>query len=86
MPKCANDRSLAIAHGPEDVFWGQGADVKWQQRDVDEADIEALIAERTSPAVEDALRSLLDAPTAGNNNCAPRRRARAARRRAGAEA
>ena len=24
VPKCATDRSLAIAHGLEDVFWVEG--------------------------------------------------------------
>ena len=32
VPKCATDRSLAIAHGLEDVFWVEGTDGKWQQR------------------------------------------------------
>lgn len=27
-PKCATDRSLAIAHGLEDVFWIDGTDGK----------------------------------------------------------
>ena len=29
VPKCATDRSLAIAHGLEDVFWVEGTDGKW---------------------------------------------------------
>ena len=32
VPKCATDRSLAIAHGLEDVFWVEGADGKWKPR------------------------------------------------------
>ena len=32
VPKCATDRSLAIAHGLEDVFWVEGADGKWTKR------------------------------------------------------
>ena len=32
VPKCATDRSLAIAHGLEDVFWADGADGKWKPR------------------------------------------------------
>ena len=32
VPKCATDRSLAIAHGLEDVFWVEGDDGKWKPR------------------------------------------------------
>lgn len=66
VPKCAKDRSLAIAHGLEDVFWIEGSDGKWQPRQVDRATIETLIKERTSLAVKDALESLLHAPAPGN--------------------
>ncbi|MDQ3773880.1 MAG: BREX-1 system adenine-specific DNA-methyltransferase PglX [Pseudomonadota bacterium] len=31
VPKCATDRSLAIAHGLEEVFWVEGPDGKWQR-------------------------------------------------------
>lgn len=62
VPKCAEDRSLAIAHGLEDIFWIEGADGKWQPRKVDKATVDQLIAERTSPAVKEALHNLLNAP------------------------
>lgn len=62
VPKCATDRSLAIAHGLEDVFWVEGDDGKWTRRPAPIRPIENLIAERTSPAVKAALASLLDAP------------------------
>jgi len=62
VPKCAEDRSLAIAHGLEDVFWIEGSNGKWQPRKVDLATIDQLIKERTSAAVKDALKSLLEAP------------------------
>jgi hypothetical protein len=62
VPKCAEDRSLAIAHGVEEVFWVEGDDGKWQPRQVDPAIIDQLIKERTSAAVKDALKSLLEAP------------------------
>lgn len=65
VPKCAKDRSLAIAHGLEDVFWIEGSDSKWTARKNPTRSIEALVAERSSPAVKSALQSLLDAPTAG---------------------
>jgi hypothetical protein len=63
VPKCTEDRSLAIAHGLEEVFWVEDDKGKWQSRMVDPVTIEQLIKERTSAAVKDALKSLLDAPT-----------------------
>jgi hypothetical protein len=62
VPKCANDRSLAIAHGLEDVFWVEGVDGKWTRRARPTRLIEDLVAERTSPAVKAALADLLGAP------------------------
>lgn len=60
--KCATDRSLAIAHGLEDVFWVEGNDGKWTARENPTQSVEDLVRERTSPAVKAALKSLLDAP------------------------
>ncbi|WP_296167054.1 hypothetical protein [uncultured Brevundimonas sp.] len=62
VPKCAKDRSLAIAHGLEDVFWFEDAAGKWQARPAPTRPLDELIAKRTSPAVKAALQSLLDAP------------------------
>jgi hypothetical protein len=62
VPKCATDRSLAIAHDLEDVFWEQDADGKWSEREDPTRPIDELVAERSSPAVKDALESLLHAP------------------------
>jgi hypothetical protein len=64
VPKCATDRSLAIAHGLEDVFWAEGADGKWKPRSIPTRSIDDLVRERSSPAVKVALKSLLDAPVA----------------------
>lgn len=75
VPKCAKDRSLAIAHNLEEVFWVEGADGKWTSRKAPTRPIDDLIAERTSPAVKAALASLLDAPEPVT---ASRRRGRAA--------
>ena len=55
VPKCAEDRSLAIAHALEDVFWFEDEDGKWQPRDEPTEDVGDLIRERTSSAVKDAL-------------------------------
>ena len=60
LPKCAKDRSLAIAHGLEDEFWVEGADGKWTERTTRTRAID----ERTSPAVKAALMSMLEAPVA----------------------
>jgi hypothetical protein len=64
VPKCAKDRSLAIAHGLEDVFWVAGTDGKWTARKTPTRSVDELVSERTSPAVKSALKSLLEAPTA----------------------
>ena len=72
VPKCATDRSLAIAHGLEASFWQEDPDKpgKWIARKVPEAEIRALIAERTSAAVKAAVESLVGATS---NEGAPRR-------------
>ncbi len=62
VAKCARDRSLAIAHGLEDVFWAEAPDGRWVARAVDAATVERLVAARASAAVKDALASLLGAP------------------------
>ncbi len=63
VPKCVTDRSLAIAHDLENVFWIETSDGQWLSRGTDQTTIDRLIRERTSPAVKEALRSLLDAPS-----------------------
>lgn len=67
LPKCAKERSLALAHNLEDVFWVQGTDGKWSARKSPTREIGELVRERTSPAVKSALKSLLDAPVAIGN-------------------
>jgi len=61
VPKCARDRSLAIAHGLEDEFWADDADGKWASRQIDGATVERLIQERSSAAVKAALANLMAA-------------------------
>ena len=68
VPKCADDRSLAIAHGLENVFWFEDADGKWKKRQVPVRPVEELVRERTSPAVKAALKSLLEAPAANGGS------------------
>jgi len=62
VPKCATDRSLAIAHDLEEEFWKKNANGKWAKKKVSKERIEALIKERTSPTVKAALNDLLSAP------------------------
>ena len=81
VPKCAEDRSLAIAHGLEDVFWYEDMDGKWQPRDVGQEAIDRLVKERTSAAVRDALRSLLEAPATGRSRRRKAPRAKGRRER-----
>lgn len=61
-PKCATDRSLAIAHDLEEIFWVEGADGKWVKRGRPTRPVEDLVAERISPAVKAALADLHRAP------------------------
>jgi hypothetical protein len=63
VPKCASDRSLAIAHGLEEVFWIDAQDGKWNPRPAPTRPVDELVRERASSAVKAALKSLLDAPT-----------------------
>jgi hypothetical protein len=62
VPKCAEDRSLAIAHDLEEVFWDQDTDGKWTVREEPTRPTAELMTERSSAAVKDALESLLTAP------------------------
>ncbi|MBV9496261.1 MAG: hypothetical protein JOZ54_18575 [Acidobacteria bacterium] len=64
VPKCAIDRSLAIAHGLEQTFWSE-VDGKWRPRDVPQAEMDRLIALRTSEAVKQARQEFLNAPAPG---------------------
>ncbi len=80
VPKCRDDRSLAIAHGLEDDFWYEDDGGKWQQREVTAEEVEALVAERASSAVKAAREDLLGAPVP-NGRKTRKRRARVRRGR-----
>lgn len=87
VPKCARDRSLAIAHGLEDVFWTEGANGKWTTRKIPMRSVDELVRERTSPAVKSALKSLLEAPfVTGNGGRGRAGRGRSATRVYGGDA
>ena len=57
IPKCAEDRSLAIAHGVEDVFWVRDSDREdtWHRRQIPATSVDDLIGQRRDPAVSAAL-------------------------------
>ena len=84
VPKCAEDRSLAIAHDLENVFWYQDSDGKWQPRTVDQGAIDRLVKERTSAAARDGLKSLLEAsaPATGGTSKKKAPRAKGTRKTA----
>jgi hypothetical protein len=63
VPKCIDDRSLAIAHGLEDVFWHEDDSGTWRKSRVDDVTIQRLIRERTSSTVKAALKDLLSGAT-----------------------
>lgn len=77
VPRCADDRSLAIAHDLEQVFWEEGADGKWRKKHVLPETVAALVQERSSRTVRDARDRLLAAPEpvvrrGGRRTSAPR--------------
>jgi hypothetical protein len=75
VPKCAKDRSLAIAHELEGVFWKKDVDGKWLSKAVPEETVASNVADRMSAAVKGALKDLLEAPTpAKGRGKAPRRK------------
>ena len=66
VPKCATDRSLAIAHGLEDVFWVEATEGKWKARPAPTRSVDDLVRDRTSSAVKASLKSLVEAPIVGD--------------------
>ncbi|WP_157437598.1 type II restriction endonuclease subunit M [Actinoplanes subtropicus] len=73
VPKCVVDRSVAVAHGLENVFWEQDRDGKWSQRKEPIHDVDDLVRERTSNAVRAALHDLLNAPAGVSRGTVGRR-------------
>jgi DNA-binding MarR family transcriptional regulator len=62
IKKCQSDRSLAIAHGLEERLWQETNKGNWLQRQLSDAELQALIAEHSKPAVQNALERFLAAP------------------------
>jgi hypothetical protein len=74
VPKCAIDRSLAIAHGLEEVFWIEDGNGKWTAKKTSTRPVDELVRERTSLAVKAALKGLLEAPVTGSDGGSSGRR------------
>ena len=57
VAKCGEDRSIAIAHGLEDVFWVADPthEDKWIRRAAPVVSIEELVARHRNPAISAAL-------------------------------
>jgi len=72
VPRCAKDRSIAVAHGLDGVFWVEGPGGKWTARKSPTKSVDELVKERTSPAVKSALQSLLEAPVAMGKRAGPK--------------
>ncbi|MCP9943335.1 BREX-1 system adenine-specific DNA-methyltransferase PglX [Cyanobium sp. ATX 6E8] len=72
--KCQSDRSLAIAHGLEERLWQETSKGNWLQRQLPEAELQALLAEHSKPAVQNALERFLAAspPVAAARTRPPR--------------
>lgn len=58
VPKCREDRSLAIAHGLEDVLWVQDFDDKWRPRRGLDDTIAHVVDHHCSPALQTAVSAL----------------------------
>lgn len=58
VPKCVTDRSLAIAHDLEDVFWVEDPPGKWRTLAAPDQELAGQVERRRSPARE-RLRDLL---------------------------
>lgn len=79
VSKCAKDRSLAIAHGLEEAFWVERSDGKWTARKEPTPPMAELVRERTSSAVQDALKQLLNAPAPSGGKSSNKRGKKGAR-------
>lgn len=64
VPKCASDRSMAIAHGLGEQFWEEQADGQWRPKKRTASEIAELVQERSSNVVKASLEKLM-AQTSG---------------------
>ena len=73
VPKCAEDRSLAIAHGLDAVFWVQGDDEKWIPRSTPVHSNDDIVLDQTSAAVKAALKDLSESSAPNSSKTRTRR-------------
>jgi hypothetical protein len=71
--KCTKDRSLAIAHGLEDIFWVEADDGEWKPLATPTRSIDVLVRERTSVAVKAALKGLIESSASNGPKARARR-------------
>jgi len=76
VPKCATDRSLAIAHGLEEVFWVEASEGKWKARPAPTQPLDDLVQVRTSAAVKASLKRLVEAAIVGGAGAKRARKSR----------
>ena len=62
IPKCTNDRSLAIAHGLDATFWCQNRQGKWEPIPLSEEQLAQVVAAHMNHARSDALQRFLASP------------------------
>ena len=55
VPKCRQDRSLAIAHGLDEAFWREAPGERAQPHSLRDDEVQQWVNERESAAVRDAL-------------------------------
>jgi hypothetical protein len=58
VPKCAHDRSLAIAHGLEDRLWVEDLDGRWRPRQSIDGTVRYLEQQLLSKALTQTIRQL----------------------------
>jgi hypothetical protein len=73
VPNCASNRSLAIAHKLDDVFWAEADDGKWKPRPTPTRPVDELVRERTSVALKAALKDLTEASAPSGQRTRTRR-------------
>ena len=73
VPKCAIDCSLATAHGLLDLFWVEDGNKKLKPRQIHARPIEQIVNERTSIAVKDALKELMESSAPNGTKTKSRR-------------
>ena len=62
IPKCATDRSLAIAHGLDATFWRENQQGKWEPIPHSEEQLAQVVAAHTNHARRNDLQRFLAAP------------------------